>query len=428
MVTDGINIDEFGTGITPPATKSAEELKAIEDTRIAEAKKADDARIAEEARLAASNGGGTNQVELEGKKYSIDANGNLLNEDKTVFKTKDEYDKIKTSGNSNNTATVVNLDGQDYKLDDKGNALDKDGKVFKTKDELDAIEAESIPLVVELQKASGYIIKDEKGQPKQYEDTPEGLIEWTNDVAIEKAKALHQKFLEQNPEVVAYNEFLQRGGSPEEYFDRKSSSWKDVKLDEKNEAQLLEVIKADLLAAGVDEAQADFTAKAYKDTDKLKEFAKLAHKRLVDYEVNRDKYETEQFQIQEKQRVENNTKYWNSINDTINKGTLQNITIPENERSDFFKFISSDADGKGNTQAMINKAKANPETLLAIEYLFFKGLDLNKLVTNAAKTNQVRTLRSRVAGSQQGLQNGKGVNTGNYTKSNVDDVSLDLIQ
>lgn len=327
-----------------------------------------------------------------------------------------------------NAPQAVEIDGVQYQLDKDGNAIDKDGKITKTKAELDALEsADELPLTDEILQKSGLQILDEKGQPKKYEDTPEGLLALSNDIAAEKSKGLIKQFFDTFPDVEDFALHLQRGGNKEDYFKKQTESWSNFKLDDKDDSQLTSVVVADLMNTGMSKEQAEATAKLYKDTDKLKEFGKAAYTRLTNFEKaqnaeNQKAYDAEV--AREKAMID---AHWENVKTVVKKGTLQHITIPETDRDAFFSYVAMDADGNGNSKATLDKQKMPVEIQLQLDYLQFKGFDLKTLITNAVKSEQVRTLRLRTKSGQSGVGGGEGIDKARLTKPNDADINVDML-
>lgn len=327
----------------------------------------------------------------------------------------------------------VEIEGIKYKLDNKGNALDSKGFIHKTKEQIDSmvsVEDEELPLVEEFIQKTGYEILDDKGQPKKFDDTIEGIIEAAKEVGKIEARKLYDNLIEQDPEFQEFIDYKKRGGSLKGFAEKKTDSWRSVKLDDNNELQLMDVVVADLVASGQDEEQAKLTAEMYKDTKRLKDFGKKAYQRLTSNEDIQEKEEQEEFVKQQQQQQENIKQHWDNVNEVIKKGSLKNIIIPEADKDSFFNYIAKKADDKGHSQATLDRGKLPIEQLLQLDYLQFKGFDLSKLIQTAVKTEKARSLRLRVErGGNSGTGGGEGINTNAYGKpnSNLDGISLDSI-
>ncbi len=383
-----------------------------------------------EAKLARETAEGIAKTNEEtAKKFGgvkLDDKGNAVDAEGKIVKTADE---IKAGGTTTaDNATAVTIDDVTYKLDDKGNAIDKDGKVFKTKVELDALTAsQEIPLVDEILQKSGLTILDDKGQPKKYEDTTEGLLLLANDIAAEKAKTSLKSYFKARPEVEDYAKFLDRGGNKDEYFKRQSTAWSNVKFDDKDEAVMTSAIVADLMQTGMSKEQAEQTAKLYKDTDKLKEFGKAAHTRLVTGEQTRKQQEELNYNTEVAKEAKFWEDHWNNVNEIVKKGTLNNITIPETDREGFFAYVAFAADDNGNSKATLERQKMPVEMQLQLDYLAYKKFDLKTLISNAVKTEQVKSLRTRVT-TQSGVSGGEGVDKSKFVKNeNADKIDINSV-
>lgn len=353
----------------------------------------------------------------------LDEQGNALDAAGKVVKTATQILE-----ESKATAEAVEIDGVSYQLNEKGEAVDKDGKVFKTKAELDAMEEEEIPLVEEIQQKVGVQILGEDGKPKKYEDTTEGLIEYANDLSVEKARVQLDKFFETHPDIHEFAKFKAKGGTTADYFTRQQQSWANKPFDEKNDAHLHDAIVAELVEKGMPKEQAETTAKIYKDTDKIKEYGKAAHTRLIEGEKARVAEENRLHEERVKADESKVVQHWNSVKDIITKGTLHNIVIPESDREGFYSFLAVNADGKGHSQRQIKYSTMTAQQQLEIDYLIYKstekGLNLSNLITAAAKSSNAQTLRKRVAKAQSGAGGGHSIDTGKYKPNNVD-ITLD---
>ena len=349
----------------------------------------------------------------------LDDKGNVIDETGKIIKTADE---IKLA----NAPVSVEIDGVNYQLDKDGNAI-KDGKIIKTKTEIDALVDidNEIPLVDEIQQKSGYTLLDDKGQPKKYEDTPEGLLTLANDISDEKYKAGLKKFFDTYPDIEDFAKHIQKGGSKLDYFKQQTASWSNIKFDDKDETLLTNIVVTDLMATGMSKEQAESTAKLYKDTDNLKGYGKDAYTRLVGAEKTKQAAIDKDFNdkmIAQQQQIDN---HWKNVNTIIKKGTLNNITIPEVDRDAFFAYIAFDADGHGNSKSVIED-KTNPiELQLQLDYLKFKKFDLKTLITNAVKSEQANTLRKRTRMGQSGVGGGEGIDKDKFVKSADSNISID---
>lgn len=359
------------------------------------------------------------------KKIADDAAAKKAADDKAALEAKNKG----TGTGGDEPPVAVELDGVKYPLDKDGNALDKDGKVFKTKAELDQLEeGQEEPLVDAIINRAGVKLLDDKGQPKKYEDTEDGVVAATIDIGKEFAKGEYQKLLDSDPEFKEFVEYKKTGGTLNDFIQKKTESWGSFKLDENNETQLTNVIMSDLMAAGVSEEQAKRTAELYKESKTLKEFGKAAYTRLVDNEKREEAERVKQFQVEQATYVENTKKHWDSVKEIITKGTINNLVIPEADKEAFFDYISKAVDDKGNSKRNVERSKLPLERLLQLDYFQYKGFDLNELVKTAVKTEKVRSLRKRIS-TNRGVGGGEGLDKNNYHQpGNLDGISMDNLE
>lgn len=376
--------------------------------------------------------GGTNPPADEAAKKAAEdkakAEAEAKAKEEADKKAKEEADKKGAQGGDEGPK-AVELDGVQYQLDKDGNAI-KDGKVFKTKAELDAIEAEGeeAPLVDVIINRLGVELKDDKGQPKKYEDTEEGLVTATLDAAKVFAVKEYEKLIKSDPEFEEFVEYKKNGGTLNDFIQKKTNSWGSFKLDENNEAQLMNVIIEDLLSAGYEEAQAKQTAELYKDSKRLKEFGKAAYSRLVEAEKKEEENRVKQFEADQKKLQEDTVNHWNSVKETITAGDIDGIVIPEADKEAFYQYLSVAVDDKGNSKRNLERRQLPLKRLLQLDYYMFKGFNLSELVKTAVKTQHVKTLRNRMKDTNQGgVGGGQGIDKNKYQKPADQNITLDAI-
>lgn len=351
--------------------------------------------------------------------------------------------KDNKNNNSNNDSNDENLnlqeveiDGVVHKLDKEGNAIDNEGKIVMSKEDIKKQAEEQSktsnnnnsdnPLINDIIEKTGIVIKDENGEVKKYEDSIEGIKEYTEDVAEELAYKKVTSWFEERPEVERYAQFLEQGGKPEDFFKRKIESVKSINFDEKDTNLLKSLITRDLINSGFSKEDAELTTQMYEDTNKLKDFGKKAFEKLKAYEENLELEEKKNYENYQKQEQEKIKNHWNNVNDIISKGKLANVNIPDTDKKGFFEWLAVSVDNEGNSQAAIARSKATTQQLLELDYLLYKGFDLSKLVQQEVKQQKVNSLRLRLT-NKGGLNNGEGIDRSKYSNPNEIDISLKSI-
>ena len=135
----------------------------------------------------------------------------------------------------------VEIDGTLYTLDDNGNAVDDNGEIKFTKEQIDAMSDENAnelagDYIEAISKASGIVIKDEKGEPVKFEPTIEGFAK--REAAVKAlgeregfAKGFNE-FLANNPDIAALVEYKSKFGTIEGYSANVDYSKVEIKDDD----------------------------------------------------------------------------------------------------------------------------------------------------------------------------------------------------
>ena len=62
--------------------------------------------------------------------------------------------------------------------------------------------------------------------------------------------------------------------------------------------------------------------------------------------------------------------------------------------------MATPVDNKGRSQRLIDREKLDQESILAMEYLMYKGLDISKLVSAKVNTKQAASLKAKLKSSK----------------------------
>lgn len=334
--------------------------------------------------------------------------------------------------NGNDETKAVVIDNVEYNLDDKGNAVNKDGTVFKTAAEVAELTEEEVVETTAIEdffKLTGVKPVDENGQPKAYEDSIPGLLQAAVDTGELKGQQAFNNLLASQSHFKRYYEYLQRGGDPVQFHKQVASSWKEVKFDKKNTDMLTNAVVAQLMEAGIKEDKAKLTAKTYGDTGQLEEMGSEAYNYLVGKENAREEAEKASYQQRVKDQQATENKYWTEVETTVKAGKLKNVTIPDNEKPAFFKYVAEAVNKSGHSQGDLDEANLTTQEFLELRYLLFKKLDLGKLITGKAGTLRAEGLKKRFATSQQGVGNGAGANNKKFQQSgnNLDTLTTEHV-
>ncbi|QOR58191.1 hypothetical protein KNV28_gp16 [uncultured phage cr107_1] len=329
---------------------------------------------------------------------------------------------------------TVNVDGVDYTIDAEGNAIAADGTVFRTATELAELIAQngSEPSVLnQLQTRFGSDFKDENGNPIVFDDNEEGIAAYVETVVQSRVKeaqaAAINNLFEIYPQVEQVINHLKLNGSLDDFVEIPDRSQITVSKD--NEEQQAAFIREEWKLSG-----------KKGDVNKFIDYCKNAgilydtaveSKEAVDsiYE-SRLAEQKAQVEAKEAAAAAEEKAYWDNVEKTISKGELLGYSIPEQiqcnkdgkkvmlSRRDFLKYVSTPVDSEGNTAYMLDEAKVDSDARMQDDllkaFLRFTGGDYASLVgmaVNKQKVLSIRTAAAQTTGKRTVIINSKGNNS-----------------
>ena len=329
---------------------------------------------------------------------------------------------------------TINVDGVDYTIDAEGNAIAADGTVFRTATELAELIAQnsSEPSVLnQLQTRFGSDFKDENGNPIVFDDNEEGIAAYVETVVQSRVKeaqtAAINNLFETYPQVEQVINHLKLNGTLDDFVEIPDRSQITVSKD--NEEQQAAFIREEWKLSG-----------KKGDVNKFIDYCKNAgilydtaveSKEAVDsiYE-SRLAEQKAQVEAKEAAAAAEEKAYWDNVEKIISKGELLGYSIPEQiqcnkdgkkvmlSRKDFLKYVSTPVDSEGNTAYMLDEAKVDSDARIQDDllkaFLRFTGGDYASLVgmaVNKQKVLSIRTAAAQTTGKRTVIINSKGNNS-----------------
>ena len=329
---------------------------------------------------------------------------------------------------------TINVDGVDYTIDAEGNAIAADGTVFRTATELAELIAQngSEPSVLnQLQTRFGSDFKDENGNPIVFDDNEEGIAAYVETVVQSRVKeaqtAAINNLFETYPQVEQVINHLKLNGTLDDFVEIPDRSQITVSKD--NEEQQATFIREEWKLSG-----------KKGDVNKFIDYCKNAgilydtaveSKEAVDsiYE-SRLAEQKAQVEAKEAAAAAEEKAYWDNVEKTISKGELLGYSIPEQiqcnkdgkkvmlSRKDFLRYVSTPVDSEGNTAYMLDEAKVDSDARMQDDllkaFLRFTGGDYASLVgmaVNKQKVLSIRTAAAQTTGKRTVIINSKGNNS-----------------
>jgi hypothetical protein len=258
----------------------------------------------------------------------------------------------------------------------------------------------------QIQEAFGLDIQED------FEDTEDGLLNLTaKAVELSEERAINT-FLENNPIINDFVNHLKIGGNPNDFnadlIDYDSINTTALSTDAK-----LDFIKRKLTSQGLDNADTIIDLFKTAGEDKVLEETRKAIDYLRDKQEQDSLVKQQEAQRLEQQERESVKKYWGEVKETVNKGKINNISIPINDRQKFFEYLSKPVAGN-KSQEMLDAEKEPMDFELMVSYLRYKKGDIGKLTAVLAAENKVNSLRERMNKHNTSMKgNGTVSNQGN---------------
>lgn len=364
-----------------------------------------------------------------------DDNGNDDNKPNDTKGGENDDNKGSKDGESNagqhdlEPGSILQVGDDKYTVAENGNLVDKDGNVFKeAKDVADFIKDaefeddgdENELNVNSVQEALGIEITDEDGKPLEFENTPEGVKAYVQAVVdLQKEEyqeaaiaSLYQKYPIIND---VLNYYIANGNSLEGF--NQTTSYSDVTFDESNADQHEQIVRIAFKEQGR-KGDVESYIQYLKSSGILAETAREELNGLVEIENESKEEIARKAEEAENKRIEQETKYWNGVKETIDKKVIAGYKIPDTilinnngvkvtaTPNDFFDYVYKvDQDGlskyERDLQQETKESRLNDELLRA--YLKFVKGDYSSLVGMAVNEDKVKKLKFKA--NQQGSGN-----------------------
>ena len=354
-----------------------------------------------------------------------DNNEENPNEENPNEKDKENPNEEDIKLEEGNTVTV---EDKTYTVDKDGNLVDDKGNIFKKAEEVkdwlkefsvDETKDDEINLD-NIQKALDYEVTDEEGNPITYENNIEGVKAYISDV-IETSKLEHYEtaintLYQKYPilqEVLNY--YIANGNSLEGFTETPDRS--NITIDDTNEEQQIEIIKTLWKEQGI---KGDVTQyiNYLKNASILTSTAKEALDTLKSIDAENKKAYEEEAERRKQESYEAEVEHWTNIKNIIDSKEIagykipDSITISKNGQkisvtpNDFFNYIYRvDNENKSAYQRDLEaeepSKRLNDEILRA--YLKFTGgsyADLVNMAINQEKVNNLKLKAKQNANSK----------------------------
>lgn len=365
------------------------------------------------------NGIPADDIDVHGNGGNGDGNGNSDKPDENS--NKDGKDKPNSDDKDDvnlEVGSTVQVEDKTYTVDKDGNLVDEEGKIFKEAKDVkdwiksfDKVEDEEETISIDsIRKAVGIDITDDNDKPIEFENTIEGIKAYVNAV-IETAREEHYETaintLYQRYPVLSdvLNYYIANGNSLEGFGEIPDRS--GITIDDSNEAQQEAIIKAAWTEQGR-KGDVESYIQYLKSSGILLATAKeeLAGLQEADKQY-REQLEAEA-EKKEQERIKELQEYWDGVHEVVKSRQIAGYQIPENiiinrngqklsvTPEDFFNYLYRvDENGMSaynrDLAAQSRESRRDDEILRA--YLMFVGGNYSNLVNMAINKEKVATLK-----------------------------------
>lgn len=283
--------------------------------------------------------------------------------------------------------------------------------------------AEDGTLVGEILSKLGYEVEDE------YEDTTEGLLQLTQDMSSKMAEDQLDELFEKYPLVKNHLEYVLNGGDSQEFMQAYDPQLDYEKIEiSEDDVRSQKGILADYFAAkGHDRDFIEEMLEDYEDTGKLFQKSQAAKTALAQQQGAQRQQLLEQQKQQRAKQEEEQTQFWNGVYETIsNTDEFAGITVPKRDKAKFFDYVSKPVTKEGFTQRDLDHREAQMDVKLAIDYLMYKGFNLDKIINTKAKTKATTSLRDRISKNEERVKSARKASRRPSSAIDLDALDLDI--
>ena len=259
-----------------------------------------------------------------------------------------------------------------------------------------------------------------------YADTADGLADMTKEVASKIADDRIDEVLESFPLVKEHLQYVLNGGESQNFMKAYDPNldYNGFELSEDDKRSQKSILSDYFTVKGHDKEFIQEMLEDYEDSGKLHGKAEAARQALgKQQEAQRGQLVENEKQARAAEAAKQE-EFWSGVADTIKDSKeFAGLQVSEREKGKFFNYLSQPVNKNGYTQRDIDHAEAEMDTKLAIDYLMYKGFNLEQIINKKAKTKQTRSLRDKISKNEDSV---KSARKASRTKKSFDVDDLDL--
>lgn len=317
-------------------------------------------------------------------------------------------------------AELEDIDDEEEELEEETEDEDEEEEV-EEEEESDDEEVESTEDSTVVSE-----ILDSLGYEGEYDDTAEGLTAMTKDIASQMADERIDEVLEKFPLVKKHMEYVLAGGESQKFMKAYDPNldYNTMEIAEDDARSQKAILSDYFTQKGHDSDFIKEMLEDYEDSGKLHNKAEAARQALGKVQAQEKDQLVEQQRAELQKQQEQQMEFWNGVQETIKESKeFAGLQVPEREKTKFFNYLSKPVTKEGYTQRDLDHSEAQMDVKLAIDYLMYKGFNLENIINKKAKTTATKTLRQKIAKNEETVKSARKRST---RKKSFDLDNLDL--
>ena len=369
---------------------------------------------------------GNNQEDITSKDGVNNNNGQQegQSDDTSNDSNQNDQDTQHSSTGELAVGDTLEFEGSTYTVDKDGNLVDDKGSIFKQANEVsdwlksmdvdDNDQTDGGLNLASIQEALGVTVTDSEGKAVEFTDDANGVKAYVNSVIDLKSNELQtaaiNKLYSDNPLLKQFNDYVQLTGTPRGFGEIPDRS--GIQVEKDNEAQQVAIIRMAAQEFGNKSLNENYI-KYLRDSGGLYDEARNQLQALAEKDIAVRKEIETRAATKRQEEAENVANYWKNVSNVIDGRMIAGYKLPESftkevngqkvviTPNDFYNYLSKaneqDADGNrvtGYQKDLSNLSDAdylNRELLDA--WLMFTGGTYKDLIDMAVKEDKVRQLR-----------------------------------
>lgn len=316
-------------------------------------------------------------------------------------------------------AELEDIDDEEEELEEETEDEDEEEEVEEEESDDEEVESTEDSTVVSE-------ILDSLGYEGEYDDTAEGLTAMTKDIASQMADERIDEVLEKFPLVKKHMEYVLAGGESQKFMKAYDPNldYNTMEIAEDDARSQKAILSDYFTQKGHDSDFIKEMLEDYEDSGKLHNKAEAARQALGKVQAQEKDQLVEQQRAELQKQQEQQMEFWNGVQETIKESKeFAGLQVPEREKTKFFNYLSKPVTKEGYTQRDLDHSEAQMDVKLAIDYLMYKGFNLENIINKKAKTTATKTLRQKIAKNEETVKSARKRST---RKKSFDLDNLDL--